>query len=393
MPEEPPYISVLDQLRIPDQPAKVEGEPAKDPKEELAKAEKQEPEKKPEPVKPEPEKKTTRAPSTEAGKENFATVTANWKNAEKKAADLEQQLQERQKKITEMELQLAELPPTKEAAARLQAQIQEKEAALETLNQEFQRSREELKAVGLERTPEFVEKFDKPRDFQVGQLRDLAAGNNAVSEADVMRAVKDRNYQKLFEIREQLEPYQQPRWDGILRIIEEIDLKKEQELADSEKAWERLQEDRRKLAMKSHAEKLEAHRAIGSEIITKLRDNVDFFRDDKELQQTVSEIVEGVAGGKGAEKWTPEAILGVAAAVPILNKINAAQAKMIEDGKTERETLVKERDELKKKVADQEEFIKKRYGSVDFRQPAAKETNGDYDPERPIHEQLAIRRS
>lgn len=388
MPDEAPYISVLDQLRVPDVPAKAEL-----PVEEPPKKEPEIKEPTPEPV-PEPKPKATREPSSAQGKENFATLSEKVKAAEKKASELEKELSERQKKITEMEAQLAELPPTKAAAAKLQADIEEREEALQKLNQEYQHVREENKAISLERTPEFIEQFEKPREFQLGQLRDIAKTSGTMSEADVMRAVKDRNYEKLGELREQLAPHQQYRIDAILRTIEEIDLKKEQELQDSDKAWEKLQEGRRKLLMKSHAERLEAHRAMGAEIINGIRESVPFFREDKELQQQVSEIAEAVAGGKGADQWDSKKLIGTAVAVPVLMRVNALQAKKIEEETASREAVEKERDELKKKVEDQDAFIKQKYGAIDFRQPAAKnDSNGEWDPNRPIHEQIAVRRS
>lgn len=394
MPEAPPYISVLDELVVPNQPAKAEVTPPESTEQVVVKPEVKKDEKPPE-VKPteQQDRKATREPSTKEAKENFATLSEKVKAAEKKASDLEAQAAERQKKITEMELQLAELPPTKEAAAKLQQQIQEREEALQTIGEELQRSREELKAASLEKTPEFIEQFEKPREFQLGQLRDIAKSTGTLSESDVMRAVKDRNYEKLVEVRDQLAPHHQYRWDAILRTIEEIDLKKEQELADSEKAWERLEEGRRKLAMKSHAERLDAHRNIGAEIIKDMRDTVPFFREDKELQQQVSEIAEAVAGGKGSEEWDVKKLMGTAVAVPVLMRVNSAQGKMIDEQKAKIEEIEKALVERDKKIEDQEQFIKKKYGSVDFRQPATKEQNGDYDPEKPIHEQIAVRRN
>lgn len=387
MPDEPPYISVLDQLRVPDVPAKAEL-PVEEPP-------KKEPEKKDDP-KPEPvaePKKATRAPSSPEGKEDFRKLSETAKAAEKKATELESKLSESQKKITEMEAQLAELPQTKEAAAKLQQQIEEREEALQKLNQEFQHSREELKAANLQRDPEFVEKFEKGREFHVNQIRDLAA-TRSVPENDVLRALQGGNEDRLAEIREQLTPGQQRRWDVTLEKLEALEIEKQQELQDSDKAWERLQEGRRKQAMKSRAELYEAHRAMGAEIINGIRESVPFFREDKELQQQVSEIAEAVAGGKGADQWDSKKLIGTAVAVPVLMRVNALQAKKIEEETASREAVEKERDELKKKVEDQDEFIKQKYGSIDFRQPAAKnDSNGEWDPNRPIHEQIAVRRS
>jgi len=288
-----------------------------------------------------------------------------------------------------METKLAELPQTQEAAAKLQAQIDEREEALKKLGEEYTRTREELRAASIQRDPEFIEKFEKGRQFQVEQLRTLAGA----SEAEVSRALKDRNYERLIEVREQLPPHQQYRWDAILRKIEEIDLEREQAVQDSDKTWERILENRRQEAVKHHAGLVDSHRAIAAQIINRMREKVDFFREDKELQQQVAAIAEGIAGGKGAEQWTPETIMGTAVALPVLQKVNAMQAKAIEENKVTLDENAKQLAELQKKLEERDEFIKTRYGSLDFTAPAAKASNGDYDPERPIHEQIAVRRS
>jgi len=383
--EAPPFVSVLDDLIIPNQPAKSELAPRETTKEEPEKTPKEQEAKPVEPPK-EQEKRVAKAPGNQ---ENFKTVLASKEAAEKKASELETQLSERQKKIEEMEARLAELPQKEEAAQKLQAQIQEREQALAKLAEDYARTKEEAKAANLQRDPEFIEKFDKPREFQVNQLKAIAG----VNEGDVLRALKDRNYERLTEFRDQLPEYQKVRLDVVLRKIEEIDLAKEQELQDADKAWEKLQETRRQQAMRSHAERLDNHRSIAAKIINQMREKVDFFREDKELQQQVGDIAEAVAGGKGAENWTPEALIGTTIAVPILQRVNAMQAKLIEENKAKMEENAKQLAELQKKLEEQDKYIQGRYGAIDFTAPAAKDSNGDYDPNRPIHEQIAVRRN
>lgn len=385
----PPYISVLDQLQVT--PALSEAPPAKPEPTEEKPEPTEKPEKKDEPAKP--EAKGARTPSSPKGEENFKTVMEARKAAEKRAADMEEKAKQLEQKLAEQERQLAELPQTKESAAKLEAQIREKEEALERMNSEFERLKEESKAANLQRDPEFIDRFVKPRDFQVAQLRDMALGTKTMSEPDIMRAVRDRNFEKLSEIREQLPPHQTYRWDAILQKIEAIDLEKEQALADADKTYEQITESRRQLAMKSHKERLEAHRSIGAKIINDLRE-IPFVREDKELQQQISEIAEGVAGGKGGESWTPEKIIGSAVAVPVLTKVNAAQASIIDDQKAKLEENAKALEELQKKLDERDEFIKSKYGSLDFRpqSPAARGGNGEYDPDKPIHEQITVRR-
>jgi len=387
--EQPEYVSVIDEITIPTPPAAqdivqpdTEGEP-KDKKPEAPKDDK--------PDKTETERKGTRKPTTPQGEENFKTVTEARKAAEKRAEEVEAKAKQLEEKVAEMERQLAELPQTKESAARLQAQIAEREDAIEKLNQQLQAQREEAKAANLQRDPEFIDRFEKPRDFQVTQLRDMAVATKSIEEADIMRAIRDRNMDKLLEVREQLPPHQQYRWDAVLRKIEEIDLEKEQALADADKTYEKIQETRRQQQMKSLAQKLEERRATGAKIINDIREKVPFFREDPELQAQVTEIAEGVAGGKGAEQWTPERIIGTAVTVPVLLKVNAMQGTMIEEQKAKLEENAKKLEELEKKLADQDTFIKSRHGAGgDFRQPASRDVNTEYDQDRPIHEQIRV---
>lgn len=382
-----PYVSVIDEIKLANIPAPESiVQPPVDP----GVTPEPEPEAKPEKKEQdEPEKaKGTRTPKSPQAQENFKTVTEARKAAEQRAADAEKKIADLEKAIQERDEQLKELPQTKESAAKLAAEIKAREDAIEELRQENASTREELKAASLQRTPEFINDFVKPIEFNIEQLKQLTS-----SPDELVRAVRDRNYEKIGEIREQLPLQAQYEMDAIMKQIREIELDRKRAEADADATWEKIQKSRAQREIKKLHEVLEERRVINAKIINDLRDNIPFVREDKDLQKDISDIAEAIAGGKGADKWSYETMTGQAIAAAVLKKVNAAQAKLVEEKSAKVSDLEKQLEEANKKIEDQDKFIKSKHGTVDFRQPAAPvERNGDIDPDKPIWQQISIAR-
>jgi hypothetical protein len=297
-----------------------------------------------------PTVETKEQPLKGKARENFAKLEQSKKEVEAENTRIKAEWEATQAKIKEYEEKLANLPDT--------TQFQQKE-------QEYQKKLEELqgelKLVAVERDPEFIAQYDTPRAQLVNQIRALAT-NQGMSPQEVNATLSDQN--KLMEFRDSLGTAEQYRFDAAYRSIEEINLKRNMALENRDQTYQQFQKTRQEQFQKQSEEftkrNLELARKIASEPFEKIPE----LAEAPELRTRIEGILEGLAGGKGSEKYTVEEMLRIGAASEVSKHVVEVQNKIIEGTKKELEDTKTQMAELQKKLQEREDFINQRYGSL-----------------------------
>lgn len=274
--------------------------------------------------------------------------------AEKLAKEREKEAADAKSRIAELEKQYSEFEPTKKDAESLRKEAEE-------LKAENARVRAELKSASIERDPDFRAKYTQGKQVHVDHLKDLVPREH---EADFLRALRTGNEDTLNEIRENLQPHLQRKWDAHLARIEQLEVERQEELANADRTWEKQQEQKQFQMARSSAESLYINRQLGKEVLGKLVEEVKGLDENPQLLSELKDIGEGLAGGKGAEAWDAKAMIQSAMMTRVLSRIVEGMAGDIKERAEKFETLetqLKERDE---KIANYEAFVRKHHGEL-----------------------------
>lgn len=390
---EAPYISMLDSLKIvpeggtPTPPPTEEKPPVETPPvQEEAKPPVEE--KPADPENPFEQLRGTRQPKSEKAQENFKTLTesrnqerANREAAEKRAAELEAKLLQREQEFEEAKKNAANPDATAAEMARYQQEIQKRDHLLHQAQQE-------LRAASIERDPQFIEKYKVGKQQRINQLQELAVAVG-VSQDEFQRAIKAGDEDRLSEYKDSLPLGQRYHWDALRMQMAALDIEKEQELQNSDKAWENLQKSREEQFNQQRQQSLQANMQLANKVLGNYREKIPILKDDPELAKQVESSLIGLAGGEGADRWTPENIMGHIALLPVLVKREQQQGAIIQALQEENKAIA----DLKKKIEEQEQFIKSRYGGMgDADGGAAKPKSEDgFEDGVPLWRQVKVR--
>lgn len=294
-------------------------------------------------------------------RENFARLEQAKKEQEERANKLQAEYEAAQNKLKEYEEKLASQP--KFDPEEFTKKEQEYQQRLQELTSELQ-------AVSLERDPEFVARYEQPRQQLTGMLKDLAT-SAGIDEKEFNRALNDPD--KLFEIRDSLQPRDQVRWDAALLNIEQVNIQRNLALQNKEQTYQQLQEQRQNQWKSQREQQLQQNLSLSEQVFQNVTEAAAWVKDDPETQAVVRNALRGLAGGEGAEQWTAQEIMKHVAASKLQTPILQKQHAIIESQTSEIE-------ELKKKLSEHEEFIKKQYGSLPSTTPS---NDGEKPPAKP----------
>lgn len=388
--EQKPYVSMMDSLAIStlgapkSEPTEV---PAENPAEEVPKEIPTEVPK--ETPKETPVKETNPKIEVETGDK---VNTRNWRalNAAKTEIENERndlrtkfettskEMEELRAKLTQAEEQLKNRVP--EQDFDLQKQFTERE---QQYIQQIEELKTHLRAADITRDPEFVAKYDNGRQSKVALLKQIAGKD--FDPAD--------EYQ-IQEIRDSLDAPRQRKFDAALIQLEQLDLERQEAINNAPKTYEQLQQRRQQQFMEIQKQELGKRLNLRNTVWENLTKTNETLAQDEELRNAVYERLEGLAGGKGAEAWTEENIMGNVAAATILGKLTHVQHQVIQGKDQELETVRKELETVKKEKEELDKFVKSRYGGLPSSETPSSSapTNGmDLDPKRPMYEQIQIR--
>lgn len=344
-PAQSPMESLLAGIRVTpsnETEAAPEEKKAEEPKE--TKAEAKEPETKKEPV-AEPEKK---GPS-EATRENFKKLEDSRKAIEKERNEARTQALELQTRIQQLEIVAQQAEAKGKGADQLQQQ-------LENAYRELNDTRQTLKAASIERDPEFIEQFVKRRERVMSDVKQLALASGATEDA-FERALKFGDEDQLQEWRGALNPAQQRQWDARMLQVEQIDMQRQEAVENSDKTWQQLQQRQAK-AYEEHASNITRQNLqLAANVENSFWTQFPNLNEHEELKDSVRVALKGLAGGEGADQWTPEHIMRQVGFATILSHAVQSQKRVIDTAQEEIAKRDTEIAELKKKVSEQEEFI------------------------------------
>lgn len=336
-----------------------------------------EPQKQPE-TPPEPPKPVEIPPELKGkARENFARLEQAKRDAEEKAAKIEKEHQEALKRLQEQDEKLKTFNPDD-----FQRQIEERDRKLQELQNEY-------KLVALEKDPEFINTYDRPRHLLQEGLKDMAL-QASVSEQDFHRALRLGDQVRLEEIRDSLPSHLQRRWDASLNQIEQISVQRDVALKDKENTYHQLAQQRQEQYRQQHNLRLQENLSLAERIAEEPFEKIESIRDNAELKARLKATLHGVAGGKGAEAWTPEKIMRQVAAAETLQHFMGVQNQVIEGQKGEMETLKKSLEERDTKIKELETFIQSRHGSLPNNEVTAGGGQKKVEADKPIWEQLIV---
>jgi len=360
--QKPSASSLFDSLNI-----------IRDPQKELIEEKPIEEEKKLDPVVE--EKKPEAAPELKGkARENFARLEAAKKEAEDRAAKIQTEYEATQQRLKELE---------EKANSTNVVEYQQRE---EAYKQQLAELQGQFKTIALERDPEFVAKYDQPRQEIFGTLKAMATARGS-SESDLVRSFGSP--EKLWEIRESLEPWEQHKWDAAMTQMEQINMQRDMALKNRDQTLREIEQRRSDEANQFYQKRVQDNIAIARKVAAEPFEKIEAFKDDEELKGQVTSTLEAIAGGKGAENWTPDKIMQSVAASLVQQKILKTQNDIIEASAAE----VKSRDEkiaeLEARLKEREEFIQTRHGSL----PSNEVPSGgkqEAKSEKPIWEEIKV---
>lgn len=307
-------------------------------------------------------------------RENFARLETAKKEAEDRAAKIQADYDAAQTRLKELEAKANSINVT---------EYEEREKKLQ---QELAEVRGQFKTVALERDPEFIAKYEEPRQTIFGNLKAMAVAAG-VTEADFARSVGTP--EKLWEIRESLQPWEQHKWDAALTQMEQISVQRDLALKNRDQTIKEIEQRRNEEANQFYQKRVQENISIARKVAMEPFEKIEAFKDDEELKAQVTSTLEAIAGGKGAENWTPDQIMRHVAASVVQQKILTKQNELIESGAAEVKTRDEKIAELETKLKEREEFIQSRYGSIPNNDvPSGSKVEARSD--RPIWEEIRV---
>lgn len=291
-------------------------------------------------------------------KEQLAQWEAKSKEWEQKEAQWKTETEQAQARMKELEEKLSKANPEDFTAKELKYQ------------QELDAIRNELKLVALEKDPEFIARFEAPRTHLHATLQEIAS-TVGTSPEDFQRAFRLNQEEKLYEIREGLQPHMQRKWDAAILQIEQVNLQKELALKDKETLYRDITQKRQQEYQQTAQQRLQSQISMARQLAQEPFQKIQGLPD--EWKSEIESTLVALAGGEGAERYTPESIMREFAASVVQRKVLESQNATLQS----REEKIKD---LEAKLKERDEFIQSRHGSM-----PANEVNGSVTktPEKP----------
>ncbi len=220
---------------------------------------------------------------------------------------------------------------------------------LSVVEKEREEYRQQLRAAALERDPGFKKEYDDRINLNAKSMLDLMTGAG-VEPAEALRAVNKWDEDSFAVAAESMTPAQKMKFQASWMQAEQIHNEKRSAIANADAEWAKRTQQA-ELAQKSQQEQHQAF--LESEKQAMFRDlfSKEGLADKKELQDAARQAVEASFG------YSPRQLME-----------QVAYARVLAEGVKQKDADLTatraELDTLKKKVAEQEEFIKAQNGGV-----------------------------
>lgn len=320
------------------EPAVKEPETPKEP-------ESKEVEKKPEPAEPVKEE-----PKVEPVKDETVGMS------EKAAARFKRQEVEKLKAIEERDKIKAEVDTYKKQAEEAAAQLRD----IETIKRDAQKAQEELKtyreqlrAVNLERDPEFQRKFNGEILTRQQQMLDMAV-QAGTDQATFIEAINKGDEDTLSDIRDSLPQGKRLLWDANRVDIERIAFSRKEALKNAEKTAEQLNEERKR-SIEEQAARMKAENiSVAKSTVDALWKEIpDLDKAGLEVKEEIQSWLSNMVVNAEREQLVRQLAVG-----QITQKVVEAQAAEL----TKLNDTISQKDaeleEMKEKLGELETFVK-----------------------------------
>lgn len=324
-----------------------------------------------EPVKDEPRAEDKKdAAVVETAKEPEAPKMSP--NARQAFAKIEKERDEAIQKVGTFETELKTLKSQSQNVEQLSKRAEEAEKrSAELLTQ--------LRSVSLERDPEFIGRYEKPRESRLAELVKLAKAAGIEEDAD--RIFRSGDQDKIDEIRETLPAGKRAAFDAHMTAIANLDFERQEALKDSDKTSKNFEEIRIKQMQEEASKYTQQNVQVADAVVERILDLVPPLKEDPELRAELKSISHAVAGAtEESSFWTTDNIMmGVLMSkvqhkmLNNLNSVNEDQRKQIAD----RDKIIEDKD---KQIEERDAFIKNRAGGY----PRSDHTNGNTPKEEKL---------
>lgn len=322
-----------------------------------------------------PEEKVTEAekPKHETTPETPKTeVPKMSENARQSFARIERERDEARQKVETFDAELKTLRAQQEKAAEALKRAEEAERRATELSQQ-------LRTVSLERDPEFIGKYDKPRETRFKNLVELAKSSGV--EGDVERALKNGDSERIEEIREALPIHQRAAFDAHFTAIANIDFERQEALKNAEITSKQFEERRNKQLQETSAKYVQENVQAAESTIEELFGLIPQLKDDDELGAQLRSTLHAAAGAtEQSANWDTKQILkGIGLSV-VQDKVIKVQGACLQQKDEEIKSITEERDKLKKELEERDAFIKTQANGY----PRSEHSNGNGAPEEKL---------
>lgn len=207
----------------------------------------------------------------------------------------------------------------------------------------------QLKTVALARHPDFQRKYQAPIELAMKNMVEVAQAAG-IDKAEAHKAVEQWNEAAFAEWVGNMAPQHEVKFKGIWSRAIELDSARAAELADADNAWKEI-EKRQQDEAKGYQDKFQsALREDKKGILAELLEKQEIFKGDEALRKETEALIDKAAG-LGGEKMTNREVLNMIAQGHVL----ARHFQRVDAERTEHAAKI---EELSKKVAEQDEFIK-----------------------------------
>lgn len=340
----------------------------------LAKKEppKQEPPKTEEPPKQE-------APKVEAAKQEPPKQEPTKDDKDKNFAALRTAKEELEKAAA---AQREELERTKSEIAKYQGWLNPEEVSKERENYEkkladYQR---ELRVAALHRDPEFQAKYDNAIQSKMERMAIMAA-TAAGGSREAVAAVQAWDKGKFNEWISEMPPLQQGQFSALVMEIEELDRSRQVETQNADKLWEERQKQIGEQNKKTQDEFRRGFQKDADAVVSEITSDATLAQHP-DLVAKIRDEVNRATQLNPDSAMTRRDILNRVATTTVLAHIAQSQ-------QTELEALRAAKEELEKKLAEQEQFITERAGGVP--RVGGGTTNGKTSEKYvPLHQRIVV---
>lgn len=275
-------------------------------------------------------------------------------DADKNFAALRKKAEEAEKRASEREAELTKVREEYDTFKKnpVPKEYEEKLTAAEKRAQELQAN---LRIADLARDPEFQGKYNKPIEASVRVMSNLFVEVGA-DAAEIKTAIATWNEEQFSDWADMLPAAKRLRFNAAYQKAIELDMQRNQELADSETTWTNIQKQRQTEAENNQKQYLASLKSERNSVFAEIEATHKELLADPDIRRQTEEMLDRAIGADGKGLSTRDMLSSLAHTHTLAHHFKRVEG--------ERAKLVEENAALKAKLEERDTFIKGVNGSI-----------------------------